>query len=124
MHADDTQAMPFDVETRRDGPARFKTGYVQEFACRMNVRSPDKQGISMPAHAFAAGRNRDSLIVRMQLKQPIRQHGMAWTEASVRFLQSDYVSIELVQHIDDPLGNTSSVRADGLANIVGGDFDH
>ena len=123
MHAEHAHGRFLDSHFRHGSAARFEIGKM-EHIMRADLRVlADQYGIAVPAHRIGLHVDRHGFVAAEIVEQQRRNGGGPHAEATVGFLQGDDVRVDLPQHVQNTLGNPSSIRADGLADIVAGDTD-
>jgi len=65
----------------------------------------------------------DRLVQSVAVDQLVRHRRPAPANAFVRFLQSDDVGVDFVEHVEHAMRIAPPIDADGLAHIIGCDCD-
>lgn len=110
MHPNHTKANAANVEGCHHRAARFEAWQMDHIRVNMLLIAPDEEGIAVPSHALQSGGKLNGAVIRIHLQQTIGQNCVTDAEPPIRLLQRDDVGIELVKHVDGPLGQSAPIR--------------
>ena len=120
MHPHHPQPPTLREQIDPDRTARLKRRQRHDPGLNDAEFTPHQQRVAMPANAVGPHGQRYGAVGRVFVNRCQRKDAFAPSKAPVRFLQRDYIGIDLAQDRENPVRIAAPIEPDRLVDIVAG----